>query len=39
MRPYSMLAFGVLAPTLVIGLLALWGAKHGKFPSRDDSMH
>jgi hypothetical protein len=39
MRPYSMLAFGVLAPTLVIGLLALWGAKHGKFTSRDDSMH
>ena len=37
-RPYSTLAFGVLAPTLIIGLLALWGAKHGKFPRRDDSI-
>ena len=38
MRPYSILAFGVLAPTLIIGLLGLWGAKHGEFPSRDDSI-
>jgi hypothetical protein len=35
-RPFTPVAFGVLAPTLGVGLMALWGARHGTFPPRDD---
>jgi hypothetical protein len=33
-RPFSSLAFGVLAPMFGLSLLALWGAVHGRFPPR-----
>ena len=33
-RPFSSLAFGILAPMFGLGLLALWGAVHGRFPPR-----
>jgi hypothetical protein len=35
-RPYSNVAFGVLAPLLGLGLMALWGARHGTFEPRPD---
>jgi hypothetical protein len=34
-RPFTALAFSVLAPMLGLGLMALWGARHGRFPPRD----
>jgi hypothetical protein len=34
MRPNTTLAFGVLVPTLGIGLAGLWAARHGTFPPR-----
>lgn len=34
-RPFSSLAFGVLAPMFGLGLMTLWGARHGWFPARD----
>jgi hypothetical protein len=34
-RPFTPLAFSVLAPMLGLGLMALWGARHGRFPPRD----
>jgi hypothetical protein len=33
-RPFSGLAFGVLAPMFGLAMLAVWGAAHGRFPSR-----
>jgi hypothetical protein len=33
-RPFSGLAFGVLAPMFGMAMLALWGAVHGRFPPR-----
>jgi nitrogen fixation-related uncharacterized protein len=33
-RPYTALAFGVLVPVLGLGLMALWGARHGAFPAK-----
>jgi hypothetical protein len=33
-RPFTALAFGVLVPTLGAALMALWGARHGRFPPR-----
>lgn len=30
-RLYTNVAFGVLAPLLGLGLMALWGARHGEF--------
>jgi hypothetical protein len=33
-RPYTALAAVVLVPLLGIGLMALWGARHGRFPAR-----
>jgi hypothetical protein len=33
-RPFTALAFGVLVPMLGLGLMALWGARHGAFPPR-----
>lgn len=29
-------AFGILAPMLPVGLVGLWGARHGEFPPRKD---
>ena len=29
-------AFGILVPMLPIGLIGLWGARHGTFPPRKD---
>lgn len=34
-RPYTALAFGVLAPMYGLGLTGLWGAIHGTFPRRE----
>ncbi len=36
-RPYTAVAFAVLAPMLGLGAMALWGARHGEFPPRDDA--
>jgi nitrogen fixation-related uncharacterized protein len=34
-RPFTALAFGVLVPMLGLGLMALWGARHGDFPAKE----
>lgn len=34
-RPYTAVAFGILVPMLGLGLMGLWGAKHGTFPPRE----
>lgn len=33
-RPYSVVAFGVLAPMFALGLMGAWGGRHGRFPAR-----
>jgi hypothetical protein len=33
-RPYTAVAFGVLAPVYGLGLAGLWGARYGEFPPR-----
>jgi hypothetical protein len=33
-RPFTTVAFGILAPTIGLGLMALWGARNGEFPPR-----
>jgi hypothetical protein len=33
-RPFTTLAFGVLAPVYGLGLTGLWGARHGSFGPR-----
>lgn len=33
-RPFTVLAFAVLVPMLGLGLMALWGARHGRFPAK-----
>ncbi len=33
-RPFSEVAFGVLAPMYGLGLMALWGGRYGEFPPR-----
>jgi len=35
-RPFTALAFGVLVPVLGLGLMALWGARHGAFARKAD---
>lgn len=35
-RPYTAVAFAVLAPMFGLGLMALWGARFGTFFPRDD---
>ncbi len=35
-RPYTAVAFAVLAPLFGLGLMATWGAKHGTFFPRED---
>jgi hypothetical protein len=37
-RPFTALAFGVLVPMAGLGLMALWGARHGRFPAKDDGQ-
>jgi hypothetical protein len=34
-RPYTAVAFAVLAPMLGLGVMASWGARHGTFPPRE----
>ena len=34
-RPFTVLAFGILAPMLGLGLMGFWGARHGTFPRRE----
>lgn len=36
-RPYTAVAFAVLAPMLGLGAMAMWGARHGTFHPRDES--
>jgi hypothetical protein len=36
-RPFTSLAATVLVPVLGLGLMALWGARHGRFPARTPS--
>jgi hypothetical protein len=33
-RPFTEVAFGILAPMYGLGLMGLWGARHGEFPPR-----
>jgi hypothetical protein len=33
-RPFTEVAFGILAPMLGVGLMSLWGAREGRFPPR-----
>ncbi len=33
-RPFTSLAFGVLAPMWGLGLITLWSGRHGSFPSK-----
>jgi hypothetical protein len=33
-RPFTEVAFGILAPTYGLGLMALWGGRYGQFPPR-----
>lgn len=35
-RAYTNVAFGVLAPLLGLGLMALWSARHGTFAARPE---
>lgn len=35
-RPYTAVAFAVLAPMLGLGAMAIWGARYGTFEARDD---
>jgi hypothetical protein len=33
-RPYTVVAFGVLAPMFAMGLMGTWGGRYGTFPTR-----
>jgi hypothetical protein len=33
-RPFSEVAFGILAPMFGLGLMGLWGGRYGRFPAR-----
>jgi hypothetical protein len=33
-RPFTDVAFGILAPMFGLGLMALWGGRHAAFPAR-----
>jgi len=33
-RPYTEVAYGILAPMFGMGSMALWGGRHGSFPDR-----
>lgn len=34
LRPYTEVAFGVLAPMFAMGLMGTWGGRYGAFPAR-----
>ena len=34
-RPYTSVAFAVLAPMYGLGLMSVWGARHGNFPDKE----
>jgi hypothetical protein len=36
-RPYTAVAFAVLAPMLGLGAMAMWGARHGTFVPKEDA--
>jgi hypothetical protein len=36
-RLYTSVAFGVLVPMFGLGLMGLWGARHGRFAARRDT--
>lgn len=36
-RPYTLVAFGILAPMYGLGVAGLWGAEHGVFRDRIDT--
>jgi hypothetical protein len=36
-RLYTAVAFGVLVPMFGLGLMGLWGARHGRFAPRDET--
>lgn len=36
-RPFTELAFGILAPMLGMGMLTLWGARYGAFAPKDEA--
>lgn len=33
-RPYTEVAFGILAPMFGLGLMGMWGGRYGEFPPR-----
>jgi hypothetical protein len=35
-RPYTVVAFGVLAPVFGLGLMSMWGGRHGSFAAKPD---
>lgn len=35
-RPYTVVAFGILAPMFAMGLMGVWGGRYGTFPSRPE---
>lgn len=37
-RPYSEVAFGILAPMFGMGLMGAWGGRYGTFPPRDAAL-
>jgi hypothetical protein len=34
-RPYTVVAFGILTPVFGLGMTGLWGARYGEFAERD----
>jgi hypothetical protein len=34
LRPYTEVAFGILAPMFAMGLMGTWGGRHGRFPPK-----
>ena len=38
LRPFTPLAFGVLAPMFGLALCGLWAARHGEFPPREQGV-
>jgi hypothetical protein len=35
-RPFTEVAFGILAPMFGLGLMAMWGGRFGSFPAKGD---
>jgi hypothetical protein len=38
-RPYTEVAFGILAPMFGLGLMGLWAGRYGTFPPRNLEHH